>query len=107
MKKLIILLITFTLNSCIKSDNPIDTMLPDCIEHIIGDSNLSNGLKTVRIQEVDNELHYWLNTDNTHFDGVEYIVNSKCDTICSFCGECLPPACTKNYNRRWGVIWEK
>jgi hypothetical protein len=56
---------------------------------------------------VDGELHYWLNTDFTHFDGVEYVVNMECDTLCSFCGECYPPECSFEYEfDAWRVIWE-
>lgn len=94
------------INSCTNPENPIDTTIPNCIQNIINDSNSTNQLKTVRVQEVNKELHYWLNTDYAHFDGVEYIVNSKCDTICGVCGECLPPDCSENYNENWVIIWE-
>lgn len=93
--------------SCGKSEIEIDTTIPVCIQNTIDDTILSMDLKTVRVQNVDNELHYWMNTGVTHFDGVEYIVNSKCDTICSFCGECIPSECSENYDNNWKVIWER
>ncbi|HRX29532.1 MAG TPA: hypothetical protein P5235_09100 [Saprospiraceae bacterium] len=107
MKIIIILSVVFIFNSCTKSDAPIDTSIPNCIQEIIDDPNLSKDLKTVRVQNVNKELHYWLNTDFTHFDGVEYIINSRCDTICGFCGECIPADCSKEYDEIWTIIWEK
>ncbi len=102
-----LLSIILLLSACDNSNEMINTEIPVCIQEIIDEPELSSELKTVRIQEANNELHYWLNTDFRHADGIEYIVNSSCDTICSFCGECLPPGCSREYDENWITIWEK
>ncbi len=96
-----------SLVSCAKSECKIETTIPDCIQKIIENTHTSEDLKTVTTQEVDDGIDYWMNTDFTHFDGVEYILNSKCDTICFFCGACLPAKCSENYNDDWRIIWER
>lgn len=107
MKKWFTILIYLFVAACAKEDEKISTSIPTCIQNIINDEELSKTLKTVQVQELRGELHYWLNTDFRHFDGVEYIVNNKCDTICSFCGECIPAECSFDYNQDWIKIWEK
>ena len=82
--------------------------LPQCIEDILEDQNLSTDIKTVKLQEVNGEKHYWLNTDHMYFDGVEFIVNEICDTVCGLCGECFPPDCYYDYDMsKWEIIWSK
>jgi len=97
--------IILLLASCSKAT--IDTDIPVCIQDILDDSELSSDVKTIRVQENSTELEYWINTDFTFFDGVEYIVSAQCDTLCAFCGECFPGACTNDYDDTWVVIWEK
>lgn len=107
MKHLALVFFVLLFISCHKSDC-VDTTVPECIQSIIDDEELSADLRTVRVQKVDNQLHYWLNTDYVHFDGAEEIVNSACDTICYICGECIPPDCYYDYDYDdWMVIWEK
>lgn len=115
MKKLAFLSIVLVLFACNKSDSldPDKNVLgdlstvPNCIQDIIDDVDLSASLKTLRVQELDNEFHYWLNTDFMQADGREFIVTAACDTICSFCGFCLPAACASDYDDdNWTTIWE-
>jgi len=44
-----------------------------------------------------------LSTCVTQSDGVEFVVNSYCDTVCSYCGEYWPAECTKWYDESWQV----
>ena len=91
--------------SCTKE---VSKELPPCIKNITEDSVKSVSLKTVKVQRVRGELHYWLNTDYRHMDGLEFIVNEQCDTLCSFCGECIPAECIDDYcEDDWVTIWEK
>lgn len=115
MKNFLIIFAIVLISSCKKSDEPVEMneppILPDvpsCIAEIIDDPILSASLKTVRVQELDNELHYWLNTDFVEVDGEEFIVNAQCDTLCFYCGFCVPPDCTSDYTiDDWETIWEK
>lgn len=104
LKNLLIFTLVFVFISCNKKDccaTLSSGILPECIV-------LDSTLKTVKVQVVDNELHYWLNTDDTQHDGVEFVVNMQCDTVCTFCGECLPPKCSNDYNFEcWVVIWKQ
>jgi len=106
MSKLYCVFIIILLTACTKNKVELDTSIPICIQEILNDPVASLDIKTIRVQQNNGELHYWLNTDFTHFDGVEYIVNMDCDTVCSFCGECIPPECTRDYKDAWEVIWE-
>lgn len=106
MKNVPIYLFILLLFSCNKVNNPSDLSIPSCIQEILDDNELSKDIRTVRLYEVDNELHYWLNTDFTEFDGTEYIVNMQCDTVCLFCGFCDPPECSEEYTDEWITIWE-
>ncbi len=86
----------------------ISTEVPVCIQLMLDDQDPFVEIKTVQVQEVAGELHYWVNTDATHWDGVEDIVNNQCERLCQFCGECLFPECTKQYkDNKWTIIWEK
>ncbi|HRI01335.1 MAG TPA: hypothetical protein PK006_09825 [Saprospiraceae bacterium] len=91
---------------CKTEDELINITLPDCIQSIIIDPKASVGLKTVQAQKVNGNVHYWLNTDLTHVDGAEYIINNQCDTVCYFCGECQIPDCSKKYTSNWVLIWK-
>lgn len=94
------------LASCAKSDKEIDTNVPACIQSILDNSNLSADIKTIRVQETNDELHYWINTDARHLDGLEFVFNTNCDTICSL-GGFIPIECTEEYDGNWMIIWEK
>ncbi len=107
MHKLSFVLIFVFCVACSKSKQEISRSIPSCIQAVIEDPDLSKDIKTVRVQENASELQYWINTDFTHFDGVEYILNSTCDTVCIMCGECLPPECLEDYSEEWLTIWEK
>lgn len=106
MKVFLLIMFSFVLNSCCKDENCESTKLPDCIRQkieVVGDAP---PLISVKIQRVDGECHYWLNTDARHYDGVEFIVDSKCDTVCFYCGECLPPECGEDHPfDKWETIW--
>lgn len=108
MEKLMLLLTILLLSSCgDKSNDLMDSDFPVCIQEIIINPELSTDLKRIRTQAVNDEIHYWLNTEFIESDGEEFIVNSSCDTICSFCGFCLPAACTEDYDSEWTTIWER
>ena len=94
---------------CNKSDNtPSNLMVPECIDVLLEDSLIMASMETIRVQVENEEHHYWLNTDARHADGIEFIVNSKCDTVCALCAECIPPDCSKDYEEdEWMIIWEK
>ena len=80
--------------------------LPDCIQTYI-DLSSKQPFETVKVQKVDGECYYWLNTGAMNWDGVEYIVNENCDTVCGYCGECIPPECLDDFDyNNWDIIWE-
>lgn len=83
--------------------------MPDCIQKILEDSTYRfDPILEVRVQNWRGELTYWLNTDARHYDGVEFIVNNQCDTICTYCGFCEPRPCSKKYPLTdWVTIWKK
>ena len=92
--------------ACCKKDDCEDGKLPDCIQQRINISSKPLYL-TVNMQKVNGECHYWLNTGAMAFDGAEYIVNDQCDTVCFYCGFCIPPDCSKEYSSEdWEVIWK-
>ena len=107
MSKFYFILFVCLFTSCTNSEYEVDTTIPDCIQEILNDSIASADIKTIRVQENDGELNYWLNTDFTHFDGLEFVLNVNCDTVCIFCGECYPPSCAYDYEFEWKVIWEQ
>lgn len=83
--------------------------LPDCIQELI-DSEDGENLKTIQYQKVNDELHYWLNTDSRHGDGIEYYVNASCETECYIIGDPDDslPECLQNYHYdEWKVIWKQ
>jgi hypothetical protein len=82
-----------------------DPSIPPCLKNVITSVTPP---KTIQSQIIDQEQHYWINTDKSHSDGVEYIVNNQCDTICYICGECFLPDCASQYNsKKWITIWEQ
>lgn len=95
------------LSACSKNQPGDTDTIPTCIQSII-DQEIQrlDPLLTVKSQVIDGESHYWLNTDAVHYDGSEYIVNQNCDTVCYFCGECNPLACSAEYDyEKWVTIW--
>lgn len=82
--------------------------LPPCIREIVRDDAQDGKIKTVQAQVVDGELHFWINTDARHHDGNEIIVNSNCQTVCGYCGECVQGICADLYiYDEWEIVWEK
>jgi hypothetical protein len=84
-----------------------DSELPDCIEKLTDDPDQTELIEKVRSQTLNGEVYYWLNTGAVAYDGAEYIVNNSCDTICYFCGFCLPPDCGVSPQDDWETIWER
>ena len=105
MKSISLFLLILTACHC--DSNNIDLTLPNCIDSIVRNPKFSGELQTIKAQSVAGKLHYWLNTNSTQWDGAEYIVDMNCDTVCSFCGECFLPECTKVYRGKWQIIWKK
>jgi hypothetical protein len=106
MNKILFVLFCILLSACCKQDDCNDGKLPDCIQKII-DISSTQPFLTVKMQKVDGECHYWLNTGANAWDGVEYIVNSHCDTVCVLCGFCPTPDCSKKYDfENWEIVWE-
>lgn len=104
MKNLIPIIALLLLFSC-KSKDDQDNLIPDCIQEQIENEAT---LMAVLTQEVDGEIHYWLNTGVLSLDGTEFIVNNNCEEVCQFCGLCVPPNCNDDYNAdEWTVIWEQ
>jgi hypothetical protein len=99
------LILILTTTSCEKTKNCSD-QLPDCINEILQNASKSKDIKTIKVQSVKEECHYWLNTGAMNYDLVEYIVDSKCDTVCFYCGECEPPECSDDHPfDKWETIW--
>jgi len=74
MVRIAFVFIVILITSCSSSDEPIDTSLPSCIEEILANPELSEDIKTIQVQRLDNESHYWLNNDIRFVDGIEYII---------------------------------
>lgn len=107
MKTLSILILFLIFSNCKHEDGMISPELPNCIENILADPKISESLKSISAQNVKGNIHYWLSTGVTQSDGVEFVVNSQCDTVCYYCGECWPAECTNWYIESWQVIWKK
>lgn len=100
----LIAIIVVFLAACSNSEK-FSSELPECVDEITRDTINNSSLKSVEMMYLKGEHHYWLKTDYTFFDGIEYIVNSQCDTICLFCGECTNPLCIKQYEKgTWETI---
>jgi hypothetical protein len=80
--------------------------LPDCIQKQIDLMGDAPPFISVKMQKVNGEYHYWLNTNaRNYYGGVEYIVDSKCDTVCAYYG-CYPPKCSNDHPfDKWETIW--
>jgi hypothetical protein len=108
MRLFLSLIFILLLSSCCKNENNCNGDLPACISKIIQDDSISESIKTIKVQNIDGECHYWLNTGAMAWDGVEYIVNDKCDTICGIGGFLISQDCSINYDfDKWEIVWEK
>lgn len=105
MHKITFIFLILLCVACKKRDRQASA-LPDCIEQIINDPIRSQTLKTVSVQKIGREFHYWLNTDARHLDGAEVFVNGSCDTIC-FISEWTNCPDTYYSFDDWEVIWKK
>ncbi len=103
-KYLFLLLLLF---SVCQSNDCTNDHLPECILNMINDPNPLVTIKTIRIQNLDKVIHYWINTDATHYDGTEQIIDKDCNQVCYFCGECSPPKCLNLYSDEWKIIWRR
>ena len=108
MNKLLLLFLLFISCACKKREEASPN-LPACLKTLVADKQRSASLQSIRFQKIKGENHFWLNTDARHIDGVEYIVNSSCDTVCLTCGECALPKCMEKYGTEedWKIIWRK
>ncbi|MGE5357173.1 MAG: hypothetical protein ACM3PT_13150 [Deltaproteobacteria bacterium] len=108
MRIFLFILLLFVLNSCCKDENCDASKLPDCIQQMIDVVGDAPPFNSVKRQKVDEEYHYWLNTGAMAWDGVEYIVNCDCDTVCEIGGFRPPQDCSKNFDfDKWEIVWEK
>lgn len=98
------ILLLLVITSCKKDIVVIDENLPGCIEEILTDSIDLATLNTIQAVVIDNEIHYWLNTEARHIDGLEFIVNEKCDTVCSF-GGFSSTECAAESTDGWQIVW--
>ncbi len=105
MRALYLICIILFFFSCNKSDL---NNVPPCIREIVRDDSQDGKIKTVQAQAVNGEIHFWINTDARHYDGSEIIVNSTCQTVCGYCGECVQGECADLYiYEDWEIVWEK
>ncbi len=106
--KLVILVQLLWIVSCQK--NSIDTSISDCINDKIEAFKNDETAKAVYSITRNEKQYYWMNTDATYFDGVEYIFGNDCENACQFCGECALPDCTKDFpydKSKWTLVWKK
>ncbi|MEZ4906719.1 MAG: hypothetical protein R2771_03530 [Saprospiraceae bacterium] len=102
--KFVLSIVLFSsLFSCNKSENN-ECTLPECIQNYI-DLSSKQPFETVKMQKVDGECYYWLNTGAMAYDGVEFIVDENCDSIC-YIGGFAPAECIINFSDDWEIIWE-
>ncbi len=105
MKALYLICISICLFSCNKSGFK---NLPPCVRDYIKDDAQNGTIKTIKVQEVNGENHFWINTDARHIDSGEIIVNSECQTVCWYCGECIYLDCVELYKYEdWETAWER
>lgn len=91
--KLVSVLILFTLCfSCKKEQGIANNEIPTCIQSMIDD----NEDLLIHKQEVDGQIHYWINTGANAVDGNEQIVNIICVEVCYY-GGWINPDCLENY----------
>lgn len=107
MKNLLVLCFAISLCSCCKKT--VEASDPSsCLTAKLEEFKLQSDAVSIRTQNVNDEKHYWLNTDARAYDGIEYVLNNACDTVCEIGGFRIPPTCESNYNfDNWVVIWQK
>ncbi|MEM7105697.1 MAG: hypothetical protein AAF502_21345 [Bacteroidota bacterium] len=76
-----------------------DGVLPECIAEITDDDSTLQ----IETQEVNNEIHYRLN--DGFANGVEYIINSECDTVCYLPFGLVFIPCLQDYRDPWEPLW--
>ena len=97
--------------SCGDDDTASGT--PDCIQEKIDEYAANESLAPIAVYKttIGDEEHFWFNTEAVHVDGAEFILNAQCDTICGYCGECIPADCISEYpaygDDEWEFVWEK
>ncbi len=103
---LYVLFFAMIFTACSKED--LGNVTTECIQVMMEAFKKTSDAKTVRRIQMEQEYHYWFNTDARFVDGPEYILNSKCDTVCIF-GRLWPPqTCLQNYDdSKWVVIWTR
>ena len=86
---------------------------PECIKEKIDAYAADSSLFFIRVYKtaIDNGEHFWFNTKAVQIDGAEFILNEQCDTVCGYCGECVPADCIDDYpgygSDEWELVWEK
>ena len=96
--RIVLLLFIFGfLLSC--NNDEVDLSFPACLEELTAD----NENLVIKMQEVDGERHFWLNTGFNAFDADEYIVDENCDTVCYY-GGWINPECIEDYTGEWVII---
>ncbi|MFK7808547.1 MAG: hypothetical protein AB8F74_12150 [Saprospiraceae bacterium] len=106
MKKLLFVFAVLTFVACKDKDNDLEN-LPTCILEMIDNDSSSDNLKSIQVQTIDGDVHYWLNTGVIPVDGTEYIVNDACEKLCTI-GGLLPSVCPYEYDAdNWEIVWEE
>ncbi|MBK7093995.1 MAG: hypothetical protein IPH57_02605 [Saprospiraceae bacterium] len=96
MRFLLLIMFLFVLCSCCKDENCNSTELPDCIRQMIDVVGDAPPLISVKMQKVDGECRYWLNTDAI-LKLAQYIVNSNV-TLFAIMVEIIQRDCLDDYN---------
>lgn len=87
----------------------VPSLAPECVQAFINSTAtiFKGDLWYVRAQYVGSEVHYLLETGAPAYDGVDVIVNSACDTVCTLGGRRIPPPCEADYDRdKWVMLWK-
>ncbi|MFK7933685.1 MAG: hypothetical protein AB8G22_09250 [Saprospiraceae bacterium] len=102
MKKLLFFyLLLCTITACQKHEFVEPS---DCIKERI---DAFAGINVVQAN-IKGEHWYLFHDGSVHSDGVEFILNQQCDTVCLDCGECAPPDCIfEFYAAEKDTIWEQ
>ncbi|MBP7273402.1 MAG: hypothetical protein KA974_06150 [Saprospiraceae bacterium] len=109
MKKIALLLLiaTAAIQQGCECEHDPEPNMPECITAQIWQDK-SGIIKTISVQTVNGQRHYWINTDAQNSDGIEYIVDENCTQVCYICGECAAPDCLNNYTYTdWVTIWQR
>ena len=102
--KYILLLLVLAMTSCCDKEEPNQIEIPQCIKDNYLVSSNSN-LK-VKQWKKDGKVFYFFNTGASAFDGPEYIYNSSCEVVCTYCGECFQE-CWKDFPTSESEDWVK